>query len=69
MSLKYLFFNKMFKVTFLLFKTLIKFFKENIFLVANIHERNLPIAFLGGLESEMATEGRINTSKIVPMPH
>lgn len=65
----------MFKVTFLLFKntdsifTLIQFLKENIFLAANIHERNLSIAFLGGLESEVATEGRINASTVVPMPH
>lgn len=59
----------MFKVTFLLFKTLIQFLKENIFLAANIYERNLSIAFLGGLESEVATEGRINASTVVPMPH
>lgn len=62
MSLKCLFFNEMSKAAFLLFKTLIQFLKENVFLVANIHERNLSIAFLGGLESEVATEGRTNAS-------
>lgn len=62
MSLKCLFFNEMSKATFLLFKTLIQFLKENVFLAANIHERNLSIAFLGGRESEVATEGRTNAS-------